>query len=258
MYGVPLRISNDAEAIAPNSGQIPENFRYNRASVDSELALLAMPGRRSMTAYNPNPFFGNKEPSSHILQTALRVSRIDGPDVRTVRSLIERTLEGERMGLQGRAYFDLGGPHASGDEWFREASEMVVAAYFDTTFESTKRLLDERDRFDAPAIYMGWYYKDAYGNFKIANWSVPPGALALHLHSFSATSLRTTNRYWLGALLKMGFCATLGNVYEPYLEMTHHPHRLLESLLEGGTWGEAAAYSIPGFSWMGTVGDSPV
>ncbi len=256
VYGVPLRISNDAEAIAPNNGQIPENFRYNRASVDSELALLAMPGRRSMTAYNPNPFFDNKEPSSLILQTALRVSRIDGPDVRTVRSLIERTLEGERMGLQGRAYFDLGGPHASGDEWFREASEMVVAAYFDTTIESTKRLLDERDRFDAPAIYMGWYYKDAYGNFKIANWSVPPGALALHLHSFSATSLRTTNRYWLGALLKMGFCATLGNVYEPYLQMTHHPHRLLEFLLEGGTWGEAAAYSIPGFSWMGVaIGD---
>lgn len=256
VYGVPLRISNDAEAIAPNNGQIPENFRYNRASVDSELALLAMPGRRSMTAFNTNPFFGNKEPSSHILQTALRVSRLDGPDVRTVRSLIERTLEGERKGLQGRAYFDLGGPHASGDEWFREASEMALAAYFDTTIESSKRLLDERDRFDAPAIYMGWYRHDAYGNFKIANWDVPPGALALHLHSFSATSLRTTNRYWLGALAKMGFCATLGNVYEPYLQMTHHPHRLLESLLEGGTWGAAAAYSLPSFSWMGVaIGD---
>lgn len=256
VYGVPLRISNDAEAIVPNNGQISENFRYNRASVDSELALLAMPGRRSMTAFNTNPFFGNKEPSLHILQTALRVSRIDGPDVRTVRSLIERTLEGERMGLQGRAYFDLKGPHASGDKWFREASEMAIAAYFDTTIESTKRLLDERDRFDAPAIYMGWYRQDAYGNFKIANWNVPPGALALHLHSFSATSLRTTNRYWLGALLQMGFCATLGNVYEPYLQMTHHPQRLLESLLDGGTWGEAVAYSIPVFSWMGVaIGD---
>ena len=77
VYGVPLRISNDAEAIAPNNGQIPENFRYNRASVDSELALLALPGRRSMTAYNANPLFGHKVPSSHILQTGLWFSRLD-------------------------------------------------------------------------------------------------------------------------------------------------------------------------------------
>lgn len=256
VYGVPLRVSNDATTIAPNNGKMLDNFRYNRASVDSELALLATPGRRSMTAYTVNPFFNNKQPSEHLLQTALRVSRIDGPDIKAVRSLIERTLEAEKTGLQGRAYFDLGGPHADGNEWFRQASEMARAAYFDTTIEATKRLMDERDRFDAPAIYMGWYKKNAYGNFKIPNWTVPPGALALHLHSFSAYSLRDTNQYWLGALIKMGFCATVGNVYEPYLHLTHHPHRLLELLLEGGNWGEAVVYSIPGFSWMGVaVGD---
>ncbi len=256
VYGVPLRISNDPERIAPDTGQIPANFRYNRASVDSELALLAMPGRRSMTAYSANPFFENKSPSAHILQTGLRVSRLDGPDVRSVQSLIERTLEAESKGLQGRAYFDYGGPHASGDEWFKSAVEQVGRAYFDTTVERSKRLLDERDRFDAPAIYMGWYAHHAYGNFKIQNWTVPAGGIALHLHSFSATSLRNADRYWLGPLIKMGFCATVGNVYEPYLQFTHYPHRLIERLLEGGTFGEAVAFSIPGLSWMGVaIGD---
>lgn len=256
MYGVPLRISNDAESIPPASGQIPENFRFNRGSVDSELALIAMPGRRSMTAYSPNPFFENKTPSVHLFQTCLRVSRLDGPDIRSVESLIERSLEAEAKGLQGRAYFDLGGPHASGDEWFRLALERVREAYFDNTVESSKRLLDERDRFDAPAIYMGWYTHHAYGNFKIPNWNVPAGAIALHLHSFSGTSLRSAGKYWLGPLVKMGFCATVGNVYEPYLQFTHHPHRLLEYLLEGGTFGAAVAYSIPAYSWMGVaIGD---
>jgi uncharacterized protein (TIGR03790 family) len=139
-----------------------------------------MPGRRSMTAYSPNPFFENKTPSVHLFQTCLRVSRLDGPDIRSVESLIERSLEAEAKGLQGRAYFDLGGPHASGDEWFRLALERVREAYFDNTVESSKRLLDERDRFDAPAIYMGWYTHHAYGNFKIPNWNVPAGAIALH------------------------------------------------------------------------------
>lgn len=256
VYGVPLRISNDPERIQSDKGQTPANLSYNRASVDSELGLLAMPGRRSMTAFNLNPFFENKSPSAHILQTGLRVSRLDGPDVRSVQSLIERTLEAESNGLQGRAYFDYGGPHAKGDEWFKMACDQVKKAYFDTTVESSKRLLDERDRFDAPAIYMGWYTHHAYGNFKISNWNVPAGGIALHLHSFSSTSLRSTERYWLGPLVKMGFCATVGNVYEPYLHFTHHPHRLIERLLEGGTFGEAVAYSLPALSWMGVaIGD---
>ncbi|CAI8263248.1 MAG: Uncharacterised protein [Opitutia bacterium UBA7350] len=256
VYGVPLRISNDDERMAPDGGKMMAGLRFNRAAVDSELALLARPGHRSMAAYSQNGFFKEKEPSTDLLRSLLRVSRLDGPNVKAVRSLIERTLDAEAVGLQGRAYFDLGGPHKQGDEWFRQAIKLVKNAYFDTTIEPSKRLLDERDRFDEPAIYMGWYKPHAYGNFKIANWNVPPGALALHLHSFSATTVRNTNRYWLGALLEMGFCATVGNVYEPYLQYTHYPHLLLECLLEGGTFGEAAAYSIPVFSWMGVaIGD---
>ena len=256
VYGVPLRISNSLEIMAPDTGQMPTEFRVNRASVDSELALLATPGRRSMAAYSSNLFFAEKQPSKNLLQTVLRVSRLDGPSVKTVRSLIERTLEGEAAGLQGRAYFDISGPHEQGDQWFRKASQLVKDASFDMTIETTRRVLDERDRFDAPAIYMGWYRLHAYGNFKIPNWDVPPGALALHLHSFSASTLRNVNRNWLAALVRMGFCATVGNVYEPYLSFTHHPHLLVECLLEGGTFGEAVAYSVPAWSWMGVaIGD---
>jgi tetratricopeptide (TPR) repeat protein len=88
------------------------------------------------------------------------------------------------------------------------------------------------------------------------NWEVPPGALGFHLHSFSATTIRSSAKAWVGPMVAQGYCMTIGNVYEPYLEYTHRPQRMLEHLLSGGTFGEAAAYSYPVASWMGiAVGD---
>lgn len=256
MKGVPLRIANSPELLGSVKTQTPANFRVNSSSVDSELALLTVPGQHSLTAFADNPFFKNKAPNDYIRRTYLRVSRLDGPSLATVKALIDRSLEAEINGLQGRAYFDIGGPHAEGDRWFREAAELAKAAYFDTSIESTKQLMDARDRFDAPAIYMGWYSRRAYGHFLNPGWTVPPGAVALHLHSFSGTTVRNNKSDWVGPLLNMGFCATVGNVYEPYLKLTHHPQLLLEVLLEGGTFGEAVHYSINNYGWMGfAIGD---
>ncbi len=86
--------------------------------------------------------------------------------------------------------------------------------------------------------------------------SVPPGAIGFHLHSFSATTVRSTSTGWLGAFVNQGYCATVGNVYEPYLDYTHHPHLLLGALLDGHTFGEAAMFSNPALSWQGVaIGD---
>jgi hypothetical protein len=46
------------------------------------------------------------------------------------------------------------------------AGELAVKAHFDTSFDKMKRPMDERDRFDAPAIYMGWYRPNAYGMWR--------------------------------------------------------------------------------------------
>jgi uncharacterized protein (TIGR03790 family) len=256
MKGVPLRIANSPELLGAVNTQTPEKFRVNCSSLDSELALLTVSGQRSLTAYTINPHFKNRRPNDHIWRTYLRVSRLDGPSKASVKALIDRSLEAESNGLQGRAYFDIGGPHAEGDRWFREASELSKAAFFDTSIESTKQLMDARNRFDAPAIYMGWYSRRAYGHFLNPSWTVPPGSVALHLHSFSGTTVRNAQSDWVGPLLNMGFCATVGNVYEPYLKLTHHPQLLLEVLLDGGTFGEAVHYSINNYGWMGfAIGD---
>lgn len=254
--GVPLRISNDPELLDPRLGKVPDQFRVNNASVDSELALLIGPPRISMTAFIANPFFENKKPIPVKTERVIRVSRLDGPDVESIKRLIDHTLEAEAEGLAGRAYFDIGGPHGLGDEWIRAAHDLAEDAFFGTDLEPSKRLMDETDRFDAPAIYMGWYRRNAYGPWRELRWPVPPGAIGFHLHSFSATTVRSTSSGWLGAFVKQGYCATVGNVYEPYLEYTHRPDRLLRALLDGSTFGEAVMLSNPVLSWQGVaIGD---
>ena len=254
--GVPLRIANDPTALDNGMEQLPKQFKVNRGSVDSELALLAAPANLPMTAFVPNPLFSKINPTGLDAKRVIRVSRLDGPSVATVKSLLDRTLKAEQHGLMGRAYFDIGGPHAKGDEWINAAGDLAVKAYFDADFEKTKRAMDHRERYDAPAIYMGWYRPHAYGPWREARWSVPPGAIAFHLHSFSATTVRSTSKAWLGAFVNQGYCAMVGNVYEPYLEYTHRPQLLLAALLEGRTFGEAVMFSQPALSWQGVaIGD---
>jgi len=253
--GVPLRIANDPTLIEESTANLPAQFRVNNGSVDGEIALLLAPPNTSMTALLPNPYFGKSTISATEANRILRVSRLDGPTKANVINLIDRTLEAEEIGLMGRAYIDTGGPHKTGDEWIRAAGEIVEAAFFDTDFETSQRAMDYRDRLDAPAIYMGWYRPYAQAQWRAPRWPVPPGAIGFHLHSFSATSVRDT-KTWLGAFVSQGYCATVGNVYEPYLEYTHRPQILLAHLMAGGNFGEAVALSMPSLSWQSVaIGD---
>ncbi len=253
--GVPLRIANDPSQILKASNNLPNKFRVNNGSVDTEVALLLAPPNTSMTAFLPNPYFGKKAISEQLANRVLKVCRIDGPTKADVIRLIDHTLEAEKIGLMGRVYIDTGGPHKKGDAWIRSAGTIAEKAYFDTDYESSKRLMDYRDRFDAPAIYMGWYRNRAYAQWGASRWPVPPGAIGFHLHSFSATSVRDS-KTWLGAFISQGYCASVGNVYEPYLEYTHRPHILLEHLIEGANFGDAVMSSMPSLSWQSVaIGD---
>ncbi len=86
-----------------------------------------------------------------------------------------------------------------------------------------------------------------------------PGAFAYHLHSFSATTVRSMTRGWVGPLLGKGATATMGCVYEPYLagtpDMAVFTARFLYS---GFTFGEAAYASQPVLSWQTTVVGDPL
>jgi uncharacterized protein (TIGR03790 family) len=253
--GVPLRIANDPLLLEESTVNLSAQFRVNNGSVDGEIALLLAPPKTSMTALVPNPYFEKSSISPTDANRSLRVTRLDGPTKANVMNLIDRTLKAEEIGLMGRAYIDTGGPHVKGDEWIRAAGAIAEAAFFDIDYETSKRAMNHRDRLDAPAIYMGWYRPHAQAQWRSPRWPVPPGAIGFHLHSFSGTSLRST-KTWLGAFVAQGYCATVGNVYEPYLEYTHRPQVLLAHLMSGGNFGEAVALSTPSLSWQSVaIGD---
>lgn len=256
--GVPLRIANSFKFLDLRLKEVSDEYMVNSGSVDGELALLIGPSNLSMTAFVPNPLFAGAISKAVDPKRVIRVSRLDGPSVYAVKKMIDRTLQAEVQGLIGRAYFDFGGPYELGDEWIRTASELARDAFFDTDCETTKRLMDETDRFDAPAIYMGWYRDHAYGPWSKPRWPVSPGAIGFHLHSGSGKTVRSTSEAWLGAFVSQGYCVTVGNVYEPYLNYTHHPHILLEAMLKGSTFGEAVMLSNPVLSWQGVALGDPL
>jgi hypothetical protein len=107
-------------------------------------------------------------------------------------------------------------------------------------------------------LYFGWYAGDLNGPFTLPDFTFPPGAIALHIHSFSAHTLRSRTEGWCGPLVARGVTATMGNVFEPYLQFTHHPDLLLHALARGWTLGDAAYYALPALSWQGVLIGDPL
>src|SRR5690606_38786282 len=204
-------------------------------SVDSELALLLV--RAPSISYVTNPLFQNANPNPADLQRVIKVARLDGPTAKDAMALVDGALEAEEKGLRGRAYVDVTGPHANGVEWLRAVGKMTEEAGFDTTVRDGSGVFPVASRFDAPAIYFGWYANDLKGPFELEGFRFAPGAIALHIHSFSARTLRSETLGWTGPLVARGAAATWGNVYEPCLELSHLPHLFLAYLLQEGTVG---------------------
>jgi tetratricopeptide (TPR) repeat protein len=86
-----------------------------------------------------------------------------------------------------------------------------------------------------------------------------PGAVAYHLHSFSARHLRTTDVWWAGPLLAAGATATMGFTEEPYLQTTPQINAFVFRFLQlGFSFGEAAYASMPSLSWQTAVIGDPL
>ncbi len=256
--GVPLRINHDpalaAEAL-PYTRQA--EFRTNQSSVDSELSLLAF-GAYPVNALVPNPLYENDAPRAADLARIVKVSRLDAPSFAEANALVDQAVAVERRGLLGRAYVDIGGVHPDGDRWFEETATLLAGINFDTDVDRAPSTMPASARIDAPALYFGWYSGALNGPFALPGFRFPPGAIALHIHSYSATTLRSKVSGWSGPLLDRGVTATVGNVFEPYLLLTHRPQLLLRALARGATLVDAATYAQPAFSWQTVLIGDPL
>lgn len=256
--GVPLAIAHDPEFYGEARPLTQRaEFRTNAGAVDSELSLLAQP-EYPINAFVPNPLFQNDRPSRFDRQRLIEVARLDGPTVDDALALVDRALAAERTGLIGRAYVDAGGPHPDGDRWLESAVKLVDALGFDCDVDRSPATFAASARFDAPALYFGWYAGDLNGPMALPGFRFPPGAIALHIHSFSARTLRSATAGWVGPLVARGVTATMGNVFEPYLQLTHHPDLLLRALARGATLVDAAYYALPALSWQAVLIGDPL
>jgi hypothetical protein len=183
------------------------------------------------------------------LAPIMLVCRLDGPTVATVENMIDGGISAESAGLEGFAYVDMrgitSGPMADGDQWLAAAAAGLRQYGMPADYP-----------MEHAAVYLGWYSGTVEGPMARDDFRFVPGAIAVHIHSFSATTLRDPRSNWAGPLLAHGAAATLGNVYEPYLWFTPHLDVFADRLRNGMNFAESAYASEPALSWMTTfVGD---
>jgi len=262
MRGVPLKVADDPTILAPDNLMI--QLRANAAAVDSELALLPISGL-PLYGLIANPYFADKRirPFGQFFANYLiMVCRLDAPTPAIVRRMIQDAVETEKTELTGRAYFDIRSidkkedPYWLGDNWIERSALLFQARGFDVEIDRRPEVVSKLAPWDQIAFYAGWYTGDFRGPFENSSARFRRGAIAYHIHSFSAETVRSETKNWVGPLLAHGATATMGAVYEPYLRFTPDVSLFVSSLLSGLSFAESAYQSQLALSWMVTfVGD---
>jgi hypothetical protein len=152
----------------------------------------------------------------------------------------------------------MGGIHAAGDRWLEALAIQLESLGWAPAVDRDPATLSATARCDAPVLYFGWYASNLNGPFALPGFRFPPGAIALHIHSYSAGTLRSTTAGWAGPLVARGVTATVGNVFEPYLEQTHRPDLFFRALARGAMLVDAAYFSLPEFSWQAMLIGDPL
>ena len=240
------------------------------AAFDSELAaiLLETPGDRKRR--QPNPLFIQGQNLSSVsdprLLKMIYVSRLDGPDLKTITRMVEDAVAVEKTGLEGPVFGDSQGSdgiagYGIGDVMIRGAIDHLSGAGFDPKLdmkpESWMQPPQGRGNQAAgAAFYVGWYnllnFQDVFGQQGLAR-----GAIAWHLASQEAQNLWDLNgKGWAMNLMRRGAAITLGPVREPYLDAFPRGDVFTEVLLTGRTVVESYWLALPHTSWaMVLLGD---
>lgn len=264
-YGMPVRISEDPATPHDNAFRIADIFRRNEAAVDSELMLLPLSAQGfPLTGPLSNPVFGATNAAwLHPTNGVLAVARLDGPDPATARRLVDLALQAETNGLWGRAYFDsrglTEGIYLPGDQWITNSAAIVESYGLPTVLDRAPETFPAAFPMSHIALYAGWYDPEVSGPFTALKVEFMPGAIAYHLHSYSAELLRTRTRRWAGPLLARGAAATLGCTSEPVLDGTPQLDVFFGRLVWlRFTFGEAALAAQRSLSWQVTVVGDPL
>jgi uncharacterized protein (TIGR03790 family) len=264
--GVPLKIEQSSDF--RSKMQTEPKLSSNAAAVDSELAMLPVFGL-PLGGFVPNPLFdgansGELRVGPELATHVVLVTRLDGPTPACVHRMIDDTLAAENHRLAGEAVIDSRGlvdvknGYTLGDIWLRKARELLGADGWTVAFDDHPDTLPATDPVNHVALYLGWYTTDAKGPWVTLPNRFVPGAIAYHLHSYSATTVRSLTSHWVGPLLEHGAAATMGAVYEPFLALTPHLDIFTSRLLDGDSFAEAAYAAQPGLSWMITVVGDPL
>ena len=269
--GVPLRIQPTpkpapppAEPAAPGAKPPPPpspqetvNAR-DEAAVDSELSMFGVDGV-STAGTLQNKFYQSSKPiTGPELPFLVLTARIDAPTYATCERMIRDAVETEKTGLWGMAYVDIANKYPLGDQWLEAVAKANLKAGIPTVVDRFNDTLTLNYPMGDAALYYGWYDWSVSGPFLNPRFKFRRGAVAMHLHSFSAEQLTSADKNWSGPLLERGAAVTVGNVYEPYLEMTHNFAILHQCLLDGDCWVEACWKAMPVTSWQSVVLGDPL
>lgn len=251
--GMPLKIraTTDYPQDQPRNGPVGNR---NEASVDQELSALGFFSHQ-ISGPLPNPYFQSYKNIADFENPALLlVCRLDAPSAATVKRMIVDAIEAEKTGLWGRAYVD--GAHntaagfAMAEKWLSDIPEQLHKVGVPAIYDDSPALFAEAFPMSDCALYYGWYSESIVGPFTQPGFQFSRGAIAVHIHSYSATTLRDPTAHWAAPLLTVGAAATIGNVYEPYLQLTTNLAVMNDRLLHGFTFAESAYIASPTVSWM--------
>src|ERR1043166_1567139 len=200
--GIPLKIrpSEKYPGDVPGPGSVRSR---NEASVDSELSVLGLFSTQ-ISGEKSNPYFQSFRPIGEFENPVLLlVCRLDAPRAETVRRMIVDSIAAEKNGLWGRAYVDgarntAGGAFALGDQWLAAIVDQLYHTGLSVLYETSPYVFPEAYPMSDCALYYGWYARGVTGPFARPDFHFVPGAVAVHIHSFSAATSRDANENWVG------------------------------------------------------------
>lgn len=265
--GVPLRIRRTppppaAPAKAGESAK-PEPPKdpvagHDEASVDSELAMFGVENLPAAGVLQ-NKFYQSSKPFKDAgMPFLVLTARIDSASFATCERMIRDAVEVEKTGLWGMACVDIANKFPQGDQWLEAVAKENIRAGIPTLVDRFNDTLPKNYPVNGLAQYFGWYDWNVSGPFLNPSFRFRKGAVAMHLHSFSAEQLGNAGKNWCAPLLERGAAVTVGNVYEPYLHLTHDFGMLHQRLLAGHSWVEACWMAMPVASWQGVVLGDPL